>query len=140
MTIKSVSYWVCTTLIALETIAGGFIDLFHGRTGIFSGPFVADVVTSLGYPIYILVILGAWKIPGAITLVVPGWLRLKEWAYAGLVFELSGAALSHAMVGKRSDAAAPLILLAITLLSWVLRPGKRILGGSLRQAPEPINS
>src|SRR5439155_1461726 len=89
MKAKHIFYWAMTLLIALETFAGGVMDLTHGRTNVFSGPTVVDVVTSLGYPVYVLVILGIWKIPGAITLVVPGFLRLKEWAYAGIVFELS---------------------------------------------------
>jgi len=93
-------YWTTTSLIALETFAENVIDLTHGRTGVVSGPFVTQVATSLGYPVYILAILGIFKIPGAITLVVPGFLRLKEWAYAGIVFELSGAAASHAAFVK----------------------------------------
>jgi uncharacterized membrane protein YphA (DoxX/SURF4 family) len=80
MKAKHLFYWATTLLIALETFAGGVMDLTHGRTNIFSGPTIVDVVTSLGYPVYVLVILGIWKIPGAITLVVPGFLRLKEWA------------------------------------------------------------
>src|SRR5579864_2280570 len=93
-------YWTTTSLIALETFAGGVIDLTHGRTGVVSGPFVTQVVTSLGYPVYVLAILGIFKIPGAIALVVPGFPRLKEWAYAGIVFELSGAVASHAACGN----------------------------------------
>jgi len=129
--IKMILYWITTTLIALETFAGGVVDLTHGRTNVFSGPRVADVVTSLGYPVYVLVILGIWKIPGSITLVVPGFLRLKEWAYAGIVFELSSAALSHALSGHRSEVIAPLVLTGLALTSWGLRPPTRILGGSL---------
>src|SRR5437667_12259927 len=97
---KVIGYWVTTALIALETLAGGVTDLMHGRTNLFSGPHVVDVVTSLGYPVYLLAFLGIWKIPGAIVLVVPGFLRLKEWAYAGIVFELSGAAASQAVRGQ----------------------------------------
>src|SRR6266536_466246 len=128
---KVIGYWVTTILIALETLAGGVTDLMHGRTDLFSGPRVVDVVTSLGYPVYVLVILGIWKIPGAITLVVPGFLRLKEWAYAGLVFELSGAAGSQAIRGQPKDIIASLVLLALALFSWALRPPHRILGGAL---------
>ncbi|MGH7868505.1 MAG: DoxX family protein [Candidatus Dormibacteraceae bacterium] len=131
MKIKTILYWLTTTLIALETFAGGVVDLTHGRTGVFNGPRVADVVSSLGYPVYVLAILGIWKIPGAITLVVPRFLRLKEWAYAGIVFELSAAAVSHALCGHRSEVVAPLILLGLALASWALRPASRILGATL---------
>jgi uncharacterized membrane protein YphA (DoxX/SURF4 family) len=102
MKVKTILYWTTTTLIALETLAGGWVDLTHGRTEVFNGPRVTDVVTGLGYPVYVLAILGIWKIPGAITLVVPGFLRLKEWAYAGIVFELSAAAASHAICGTEA--------------------------------------
>ena len=112
MKAKTMLYWTTTSLIALETFAGGVIDLTHGRTGVVSGPFVTQVATSPGYPVYILVILGILKIPGAITLVVPGFLRLKEWAYAGIVFELSGAVASHAACGNWRDLLAPLSLLS----------------------------
>jgi len=125
---KVIGYWVTTILIALETLAGGVTDLMHGRTNLFSGPLVVDVVTSLGYPVYVLAILGIWKIPGAIVLVVPGFLRLKEWAYAGIVFELSGAAASQAVRGRPSDIIAPLVLLGLALSSWALRPPSRTLG------------
>ena len=128
MKTKQILYWMTTAFIALETFVGGAIDLTHGRTGVVSGPSVVDVVTSLGYPIYVLAILGAWKIPGAIVLVMPGLLRLKEWAYAGIVFELSGAAVSHAARGHASDITVPVILVGLALASWALRPPSRILG------------
>jgi hypothetical protein len=125
-----VGYWIATAAIALETFAGGVMDLTHGRTNIVSGQPVVDVVTSLGYPVYVLAILGVWKIPGAIVLVVRGVLRLKEWAYAGIVFELSGAAVSHGIRGHVGDVVAPVVLLALALASWALRPPGRIIGDS----------
>ena len=128
MKIRAIGYWVATIVIALETLAGGIVDLTHGRTGVFTGPRVMDVVSSLGYPVYILLLLGIWKIPGAIVLLVPGFLRLKEWAYAGIVFDLSGAAMSHAIQDRKSDLIAPLVLLGLGLLSWALRPESRTLG------------
>jgi len=78
--------------------------------------------------VYVLAILGIWKIPGAIVLVVPRFLRLKEWAYAGIVFELLGAAASQAVRGRPSDIIAPLVLLGLALSSWALRPPSRTLG------------
>jgi len=110
-------YWTTATLIGLETFVGGFADLTHGRTVLVSGPFVADVVAGLGYPAYVLWIIGAWKILGAITVGVPGFLRLKEWAYAGIVFELSGAVASLAACGRTADLIAPLFLLGLALAS-----------------------
>lgn len=128
MKLKMIMYWTATALIALETLAGGIVDLIHGRTGVFSGPHVTDVLISLGYPVYVLAILGVWKIPGAITLIVPGLLRLKEWAYAGIVFELSAGAVSHAICGHRQEMIAPVVLAGVALTSWALRPPSRVLG------------
>jgi len=125
---KTMLYWAATSLIALETLLGGVVDLTHGRIGVVSGPFVGQVVTSLGYPVYILAIISVFKIPGAVTIVVPGFLRLKEWAYAGIVFELSGAVASHAACSKWGDSLAPLSLLCLAIASWALRPESRILG------------
>jgi hypothetical protein len=107
------------------------VDLTHGRTDVFSGPHVTDVLISLGYPVYLLAILGLCKIPGAITLVVPGFLRLKEWAYAGIVFELGAAAVSQAIYGHRQEIVAPVVLLGLALTSWALRPPSRVLGVEL---------
>jgi uncharacterized membrane protein YphA (DoxX/SURF4 family) len=82
MRIKIITYWVTTILITLETLAGGATDLAHGRTSVVSGPFVVDVITHLGYPVYLLTILGLWKLAGGIALLVPRFPRVKEWAYA----------------------------------------------------------
>src|SRR5262249_48939377 len=128
MKAKVIAYWITTILIGLETLAGGVMDLTHGRTSVVSGPSVVDVITSLGYPVYVLTILGIWKVLGAIVLFSPGFLRLKEWAYAGIVFELSAAAASHAVHGHAVDIIAPAVLLGLALSSWALRPPNRILG------------
>jgi hypothetical protein len=126
---KSIGYWVATTLIALETFVGGITDLVHGGTELVAGPPVVGVVTHLGYPVYILRILGVWKLIGAVVIVVPGLPRLKEWAYAGVFFELTGAAASFVLHGEiTSDLAAPLILAALAMISWALRPEGRVLG------------
>ncbi|HEY6491616.1 MAG: DoxX family protein [Terracidiphilus sp.] len=134
MKLKTTFYWITTALIALETFAGGYIDLTQGRTSVFSGPHVTDILNSLGYPLYVLTILGVWKIPGAITIVAPGFLRLKEWAYAGIVFDLSAAVASHAFCGHRQELVAPTVLLSLALASWALRPAHRILGAHLLSA------
>jgi hypothetical protein len=128
-------YWTTTSLIALETFLGGVIDLTHGHTGVVSGPSVTQAVRSLGYPLYVLTIIGIFKIPGAVTIVVPGFLRLKEWAYAGIVFELSGAVASHAASGNWGNLIAPLSLLCLAIASWALRPASRVLGASFSGDP-----
>ena len=125
MKAKAIVYWIATIFIALETFVGGVMDPTHGRTAVISGPSVTQVVTGLGYPVYILTIIGILKIPGAITIIVPGFLRLKEWAYAGIVFELFGAAASQLACGKLGDLIPPVSLLGIALVSWALRPANR---------------
>jgi hypothetical protein len=135
MKAKLIIYWVTTTLIALETLAGGVVDLAHGRTTVFSGPLVVDVVTHLGYPVYLLTILGPWKLAGAIVLLVPGFPRLKEWAYAGIIFELTGAIASWLAIGdKTGQFIAPLVLAVLAMTSWALRPPSRTLGALLMSA------
>ena len=86
----------------------------------------------LGYPLYFFAILGIWKVLGAIAILVPGFPRLKEWAYAGIFFDLTGAAASCAAVGGYGAYAfhviAPLILTGFTVASWALRPESRTIG------------
>jgi len=126
---KLIGYWTATTLIGLETLAGGVTDLAHGRESLVFGRFVLDVITHLGYPPYVLTILGIWKLLGGVGLFVPGLPRLKEWAYAGIFFELTGAAASWVLHGDNaSELIAPLILTVLAIASWALRPPSRTLG------------
>ncbi len=128
MNVKSIGYWAATAFIALETFVGGVTDLVHGGTGLFTGPPVAGIVTHLGYPLYILTILGVWKVPGALVIAAPGLPRLKEWAYAGIFFELTGAVASYVLRGEiTSDLIPPLIFVALATASWALRPQGRTL-------------
>jgi uncharacterized membrane protein YphA (DoxX/SURF4 family) len=86
-------------------------------------------VTDLGYPLYFLRIIGVWKLLGGIVLLIPGYPRLKEWAYAGIFFELSGAAASWWMhEHNMGEAVTPTILAVVALVSWALRPQNRLLG------------
>lgn len=117
------AYWVVTVVVALETLVGGVTDLIHGRTGLVAGPAVADVVTHLGYPLYFLRIIGFWKVLGGIVLLLPGFPRLKEWAYAGIFFELSGAAASWlAYEHNLREAMVPMVLASLVLVSRALLP------------------
>lgn len=129
MRTKINAYWMVTVLIALETIVGGVADLVHGKAILVTGTPVADIVTHLGYPIYFLRIIGVWKLLGGIVLLIPGYPRLKEWAYAGIFFELSGAAVSWWMHEHNlGEALTPMILAVVALVSWALRPRRRLLG------------
>ncbi len=130
MKLKTIGYWVTTAAITLETLAGGVTDLVHGGTELFIGQPVVQIVTHEGYPVYLLTILGVWKLLGGITLLVPRFPRLKEWAYAGIFFELTGALFSGIVRGGDPGAViwSPLILAVLLLASWALRPPGRTLG------------
>jgi hypothetical protein len=129
---KGIGYWTATTLIALETLAGGVADLGRGAgMNVVGGTHVAEIVTGLGYPEYLLTLLGLWKIPGALVLLAPRAPRLKEWAYAGIVFELTGAAGSHLAHRDRArQVITPLVLAGLALTSWALRPPSRTLASA----------
>ena len=131
MRTKIIAYWTVTILIALETLVGGVADLVHGKAILVAGAPVADIVTHLGYPLYLLRIIGVWKLLGGVVLLIPGYPRLKEWAYAGIFFELSGAAALWWMhEHNMGEALAPMILAGVALVSWALRPQHRLLGFS----------
>ena len=122
MRIKMIAYWATTIPLALELLVGAEWDLTLR-------PDVVQIVTHLGYPVYLLTILGFWKLLAAIALLAPGLARLKEWAYAGVFFEMTGAAASHLVSRDAAwHATLTLSLAALAVASWVLRPQSRILG------------
>ena len=127
--LKLIGYWVTTAAIVLEALAGGVTDLIHGPALLFAGDPVVSVLRQLGYPVYLLTILGVWKLLGAIALLAPRFPRLKEWAYAGTFLVYVGAAASWAARGGgMGDLIPPLALAVLTLASWALRPPGRTLG------------
>jgi len=114
----TIAYGITTMIIATELTVGGVWDILRI-------PRVREVIEHLGYPTYFLVIMGIWKIPGAVALLVPRFPRLKEWAYAGAVFNYTAAAASHLVIGDVRPALNPIIFTGITLASWALRPSSR---------------
>jgi uncharacterized membrane protein YphA (DoxX/SURF4 family) len=119
ITAREATYWTATVLVTAELVAGGLWDV--GRM-----PQVRDVVLGLGYPSYFLVILGVWKLLGALALLAPRFPRLKEWAYAGVFFADTGAIASHLVVGYRLEELTILVpLTVLTVVSWWLRPPSR---------------
>jgi uncharacterized membrane protein YphA (DoxX/SURF4 family) len=126
---KVIGYWVATAVVEFELVVGGLTDLVHGRTVLVVGPPVIEVIKRLGYPVYLLRLLGIWKLLGAIALLVPRFPRLKEWAYAGTFFDMTGAIVSGRVRGGEAlDLTWALIVAIFTLVSWALRPPGRILG------------
>lgn len=122
---KAIGYWVSTAIIAFVMLSGGVGELMHAWGTL-------ETVTLLGYPLYFLTIIGFWKVLGGIALLVPAFPRLKEWAYAGIFFNMTGAAVSHAASGDYGAYAyhliATLTIVGIALASWALRPPSRTLG------------
>src|SRR5215471_3328451 len=101
--LKTAAFWTVTIFRPASFVIGGVINLK-------GGPDVAATMSHLGYPPYFAAILGAWKLLGAIAITAPGFPRLKEWAYAGFVFDLSAPAASRAAVGDAAaDIVAPLV-------------------------------
>jgi hypothetical protein len=124
---KSITYWTTTVLIAFFIGSGGVAQLAR-VPGTVDG-----FVHILGYPLYFVTILGFWKVLGAIAILVPRFPRLKEWAYAGIFFDLTGAAASSAAVGGSGGVyafhiLAPLVLAGVLVASWTLRPESRVIG------------
>src|SRR5579863_613556 len=129
MNLKVIGYWAATAIIEFELLVGGMTDLAHGRALLVVGPPVVDVLAHLGYPAYLLTIIGTWKLLGGIALAVPRFPRLKEWAYAGVFFEMTGAAASWIAMGdKTGQFITPLVFAVFAMASWALRPPSRILG------------
>jgi len=116
---KKFAYWVTTILGPASFVIGGVLSLSRSAE-------VTDGLHHLGYPAYFALMLGIGKLAGAVVTVAPGLPRLKEWAYAGFLIELTSAAVSHAAVGDgTADIIAPLGFLALVLASWALRPANR---------------
>jgi uncharacterized membrane protein YphA (DoxX/SURF4 family) len=137
MKTNKIAYWTTTGIVAFAFAAGGLADMSRA-------PNVVAGMAHLGYPAYFATLLGVWKLLGALAIVAPRLPRLKEWAYAGILFELTGAAVSHAASGDGfGKIATPLVILGIAAASWALRPTTRVLSparvvvdGGARRAPD----
>ena len=113
-------YWATTGFLAFGMLAQGLAQTFE------TDGYVEMIVVHLGYPSYFLNIIGFWKILGVIAILVPGFKRLKEWAYAGFFFVMSGAAYSHVAAGDSLITLIPaFVLLILIAVSWYSRPADR---------------
>ncbi|HEY3807690.1 MAG TPA: DoxX family protein [Kofleriaceae bacterium] len=116
---KAIVYWLTTSTVALVLVSGGIASVLRLSENVAG-------MASLGYPAYMLSILGVWKLLGGATLLAPRLPRLKEWAYAGTIFDLTGAAASWlACSGPIGHVLSPLVVAVIALASWALRPESR---------------
>jgi hypothetical protein len=119
-TLRNTAYWLSTGFAALVLGGTGAADLLRAAP-------IMEGLAHLGYPAYFATILGTWELLGAAAIVAPGLPRVKEWAYAGMFFTLTGAALSHAASGDPfAKVLFPLVVLGAVVVSWTLRPARRV--------------
>lgn len=116
---NKIIYWIATTWLSLGMISTGIVQLLKMKDE-------ADMFTRLGYPLYLLTILAVWKFLGVIAILIPKFPLLKEWAYAGFFFAMSGAVFSHFAVGDEAkEFFGPSLLIILTVISWYFRPANR---------------
>jgi hypothetical protein len=116
---KKIIYWISTVWLSFGMLYTGVVQLLNTKEEV-------DMFARLGYPVYFLSIIGIWKILGTIAILIPKFPVLKEWAYAGFFFTMSGAVFSHAAVGDgATDFIGPALLITLTFVSWFLRPASR---------------
>lgn len=116
---NKIIYWVATVWLSLGMVSTGVVQIIHLEEE-------AQKMKALGYPMYFLTIIGVWKLLGTAAILMPKYPLLKEWAYAGFFFVMSGAFFTHLAVGD--DAAeyfGPTLLLVLTVVSWYFRPADR---------------
>lgn len=112
-------YWIATIWLSLGMLSTGIVQLIHMKEE-------AEMFNHLGYPTYLLTILGIWKILGTAVVLLPKFPLLKEWAYAGFFFAMSGAVFSHLAAGDGGkEFFGPVLLIVLTLVSWYFRPAER---------------
>jgi hypothetical protein len=123
---NKIIYWISTIWLASGMLSTGTLQLFKVKAeGAVAPPGVYGI-TLLGYPVYFLTILGVWKILGVVAVLIPKFPLLKEWAYAGFFFAMSGAVFSHIASGDSVTEIFPsLLLLVLTVISWYFRPADR---------------
>ena len=121
-TTYSIIYWISTLWLALGMVSTGIAQILKMK----EGQGALDSIVHLGYPVYLLTILGVWKLLGVIAVLIPKYPLLKEWAYAGFFFVTTGAIFSHMASGDSAIAMLPaLLLLVLTVVSWYFRPTSR---------------
>ncbi|GAB3643367.1 DoxX family protein [Spirosoma arcticum] len=126
---NKITYWVATGILALGMMAQGLAQLIHTKG-------YTNIIVHLGYPLYFLDIIGAWKILGVIVVLLPRFTLVKEWAYAGFFFVMSGAAASHIASGDSVTELLPsLVLLGLIGVSWYFRPANRKIISFPQQEP-----
>lgn len=116
---NKIIYWIATIWLSLGMLSTGIVQLIHLKDE-------TQMMQHLGYPDYVMTIIGFWKIPGVIFILIPRFPLIKEWVYAGFFFAMSGAVVSHLATGDGAkELFGPLLLIVLTLVSWYFRPAER---------------
>lgn len=116
---NKIIYWIATGWLSLGMVSTGIVQLIKMKEEV-------ELMNHLGYPLYILTILGVWKLLGVLAVLAPRFPIVKEWAYAGFFFAMSGAIASHAAAGDEAITFfGPTLLLVLTIVSWYFRPADR---------------
>ncbi|MHC4839697.1 MAG: DoxX family protein [Planctomycetota bacterium] len=113
--LRKAIFWVSTGVFLLAMLGGGLMDLMQADGA-------KEVFDVLGYPHYLLLIIGTAKLLAVAAILTPGFQKLKEWAYAGIVIDLVGAAASHVLASDAANVMPPIIVLGLVLTSYFLRP------------------
>lgn len=121
---RNIIYWVTTVIIAALSLFAAYAYLSGGSQAV-------QGFAAVGYPQQLRIILGIAKPLGAIVLLIPGFLRLKEWAYAGFTFAWICAFIAHYLAGQRAEAFFPIGLLVLLAISYFTRPANRQLGPAM---------
>jgi hypothetical protein len=116
---NKIIYWIATLWLSLGMASTAIVQLLKTKVEV-------DRMELLGYPVYLLTILSIWKILGVVAVLVPKFPLLKEWAYAGFFFAMSGAVFSHFANGDPAkEFFGPTLLIVLTIVSWYFRPAER---------------
>ncbi|HIC8645132.1 DoxX-like family protein [Elizabethkingia meningoseptica] len=117
--IRKIIYWIFTLWMALGMTSTAIVQLLKSKDELAN-------FTNLSYPSYLMTIIGIWKLLGVFAILIPGRLLLKEWAYAGFFFVMSGAVISHLIIGDTINRTFPAVLLfVLVIISWYFRPSSR---------------
>lgn len=117
--LNRIIYWIATLWLALGMTSTGIVQLIKMKEEV-------AMIEHLGYPLYFLTIIGIWKVLGVVAVLMPKFPLIKEWAYAGFFFAMSGAIFSHIAVGDAIiELFGPILILVLTMVSWYFRPTDR---------------
>ncbi|MHB1050726.1 MAG: DoxX family protein [Bacteroidota bacterium] len=116
---NKIIYWIATLWLSLGMVSTGIVQIIHMKEEV-------ERMAALGYPAYFLTIIGTWKMLGVVAVLLPKFPLIKEWAYAGFFFLMSGAILTHLAVDSTMfEYFGPSLLLVLTVISWYYRPNER---------------